>query len=134
MGQGFDVLCTVCRAFPTTQEGMRYCEDQFLEVAQQHGLCRPSQTVLSLKDILELHASVVSPIQLSHCLCSAALSPCLVGCSLALSVEVSLSFCQMGEQCAGLAYCSPNVQMCKFPNMPASSLQPERTHGLRDGP
>ena len=42
--------------------------------------------------------------------------------------------CQMGEQCAGLAYCSPNVQMCKFPNMPASSLQPERTHGLRDGP
>ena len=117
MGQGFDVLCTVCRAFPTTQEGMRYCEDQFLEVdfallegAQQHGLCRPSQTVLSLKDILELHASVVSPIQLSHCLCSAALSPCLVGCSLALSVKVSLSFCQMGEQCAGLAYCSPNVQ------------------------
>ena len=65
VGQGLDVLRTVCRAFPTTQEGMRYCEDQFLEVAQQHGLCRPSQTVLSLKDILELHASVVSPMQLT---------------------------------------------------------------------
>ena len=39
---------------------MRYCEGQFLEVAQRHGLCRPSSSVLTLKDILELHASVVS--------------------------------------------------------------------------
>lgn len=39
---------------------MRYCEGQFLEVAQAHGLCRPSSTVLTLKDILDLHASVVS--------------------------------------------------------------------------
>ena len=38
---------------------MRYCEGQFLEVAQRHGLCRPSSSVLSLKDILELNASVV---------------------------------------------------------------------------
>jgi hypothetical protein len=48
-----------CRAFATTEEGMRYCEGQFLEVAQRHGLCRPSSSVLSLKDILELNASVV---------------------------------------------------------------------------
>lgn len=39
---------------------MRYCEGEFLEVAQRHGLCRPSNSVLTLKDILELHASVVS--------------------------------------------------------------------------
>lgn len=38
---------------------MRYCEGQFLEVAQRHGLCRPSSSVLTLEDILELHASVV---------------------------------------------------------------------------
>ena len=38
---------------------MRYCEGQFLEVAQSHGLCRPSSSVLTLEDILELHASVV---------------------------------------------------------------------------
>ena len=38
---------------------MRYCEGQFLEVAQRHGLCRPSSSVLTLTDILELHASVV---------------------------------------------------------------------------
>ena len=48
------------RAFSTMEEGMRYCEGEFLEVAQRHGLCRPSSTVLTLKDILELHASVVS--------------------------------------------------------------------------
>ena len=47
---------------------MRYCEDQFLEVAQQHGLCRPSRSVLSLKDILELHASVVSTMLLTSTL------------------------------------------------------------------
>ncbi len=48
------------RAFSTMEEGMRYCEGEFLEVAQRHGLCRPSNSVLTLKDILELHASVVS--------------------------------------------------------------------------
>ena len=102
---------------------MRYCEDQFLEVAQQHGLCRPSQTVLSLKDILELHASVVSPMHFSHCLCSAALTPCLVGCSVAVSAKRSVTSSQMGEQCASLACCSPNVQMCSSPEMPASCSQ-----------
>ena len=49
----------LCRAFGTMEEGMRYCEGQFLEVAQRHGLCRPSSSVLTLEDILELHASVV---------------------------------------------------------------------------
>ncbi len=49
-----------CRAFATMEDGMRYCEGQFLEVAQRHGLCRPSSSVLTLTDILELHASVVS--------------------------------------------------------------------------
>ena len=93
---GRNALCTVCRAFPTTQEGMRYCEDQFLDVAQQHGLCRPSQTVLSLKDILELHASVVSTMQLTMPLqCSP--QPCLIGCSVAVSLNISIRICQMGE-------------------------------------
>ena len=113
-GQESDALCAVCRAFPTTQEGMRYCEDQFLEVAQQHGLCRPSQSVLSLRDILELHASVVRPMQLSQCLSSAALSPCPVGCPLRVCPSKSVTISQMDEHCASLAHCSPNVQICRI--------------------
>ena len=51
------------------EDGMRYCEGQFLEVAQRHGLCRPSSSVLTLTDILELHASVVraSAMLLQQC-------------------------------------------------------------------
>jgi hypothetical protein len=53
---------------------MRYCEGQFLEVAQRHGLCRPSSSVLNLKDILDLNASVVrvlrapDPLKIPLCL------------------------------------------------------------------
>ncbi|BDA44720.1 Uncharacterized protein C24H6.11c [Coccomyxa sp. Obi] len=50
---------THCAAFSTTEEGMQYCEEQFLAVAAQHGLCRPPSSVLTLEDILSLHGSVV---------------------------------------------------------------------------
>jgi hypothetical protein len=49
----------VCRAFQTTEEGMQYCEEQFLAVAARHNLCRPSSSVLTLEDILSLHSSLV---------------------------------------------------------------------------
>lgn len=48
------------RAFSTTEEGMQYCEEQFLAVAAQHGLCRPPSSVLTLEGILSLHGNVVS--------------------------------------------------------------------------
>ena len=47
------------RAFQTTEEGMQYCEEQFLAVASRHGLCRPASSVLSLEDIISLHGNVV---------------------------------------------------------------------------
>lgn len=40
---------------------MQYCEEQFLAVASRYGLCRPPSSVLTLEDIISLHASLVRP-------------------------------------------------------------------------
>lgn len=49
------------RAFPTTEEGMQYCEEQFLAVASRHGLCRGASAALTLEDVLRLHSTPVRP-------------------------------------------------------------------------
>ena len=51
------VLC-VHRAFETAEEGIQYCEEQFLTVAEEHGLCSTDMPPLSLTDILALHLPV----------------------------------------------------------------------------
>ena len=54
------------RAFETAEEGIQYCEEQFLTVAEKHGLCSTDMPAMSLADILELH-SPVSLIPQKHC-------------------------------------------------------------------
>ena len=69
----------MCRAFETSEEGLQYCEEQFLTVAESHGLCSIDRDGMSLLEILQLH----SPVRLTclyHFLhlesCAVALSGC----------------------------------------------------------
>lgn len=64
------------RAFETAEEGIQYCEEQFLTVAEKHGLCSTDMTPLSLTEILALH----SPVSISS-------RNCCEGLALLLSVR-----------------------------------------------
>lgn len=88
------------RAFSTMEEGMRYCEGEFLEVAQRHGLCRPSNSVLTLKDILELHASVVSVSRYPNAALRNAIFCSMSGTSVAHSVPKGLRRCGLASHSA----------------------------------
>ncbi len=52
------------RAFETAEEGMQYCEEQFLTVAEKYGLCSTEMAAMSLAEVLALH----SPVR-PHVLC-----------------------------------------------------------------
>ena len=57
----------MCRAFETSEEGLQYCEEQFLTVAESHGLCSIDRDGMSLVEILQLHSPVRLP-RLCHLL------------------------------------------------------------------
>ncbi len=65
-GAVFDGELLAHRAFETAEEGIQYCEEQFLTVAEKHGLCSTDMPAMSLADILALH-SPVSLIPSQHC-------------------------------------------------------------------
>ncbi|KAL4859503.1 putative vacuolar membrane protein [Chlorella vulgaris] len=44
-----------CLEFASLEEGLRYCEDQLLEVAVRYGLCQPPSALLPLEDMLQSH-------------------------------------------------------------------------------
>ena len=46
------------RAFETSEEGLQYCEEQFLTVGESHGLCSTDGDGMSLTEILQLHSPV----------------------------------------------------------------------------
>ena len=46
----------MCRAFETSEEGLQYCEEQFLTIAESHGLCSIDRDGMSLVEILQLHS------------------------------------------------------------------------------
>ena len=46
----------LCKNFGITRAVLlQYCEEQFLEVAIAHGLCKPPAQFMSLSDILRSH-------------------------------------------------------------------------------
>ncbi|KAL4426414.1 hypothetical protein ABPG77_004708 [Micractinium sp. CCAP 211/92] len=48
-------LQATCLEFTTLEEGLRYCEDQLLEVAVRYGLCPAPSALLSLEAMLASH-------------------------------------------------------------------------------
>ena len=50
----------VCLIFDTLEEGLRYCEDVYLQVAVRFGLCTPSTHGLTLEDFLKSHLEVMA--------------------------------------------------------------------------
>ncbi|KAK9811232.1 hypothetical protein WJX72_000395 [[Myrmecia] bisecta] len=44
-----------CRAFATMEAGMQYCEEQYLDLAVQHGLCGRRSAVMTVEDTLRSH-------------------------------------------------------------------------------
>ena len=70
----------MCRAFETSEEGLQYCEEQFLTVAESHGLCSIDRDGMSLVEILQLHLPVrlTRPCHFLHLDCFVvALSGCI---------------------------------------------------------
>ena len=52
------------RAFETAEEGIQYCEEQFLTVAERHGLCSADMPAMSLTETLALHLPVSIPLKM----------------------------------------------------------------------
>jgi len=44
--------------FPSMDEGLHWCEERFLEVAQQHGLCGPSPQIVTLEEVLRSNLEI----------------------------------------------------------------------------
>ena len=64
----------MCRAFETSEEGLQYCEEQFLTIAESHGLCSIDRDGMTLVEILQLH----SPVRLTRLCCALHLKPFVV--------------------------------------------------------
>jgi len=52
----------MCRAFPTLDQGLFYCEETLLECAVHYGLCRPAIARVSLTDVLRTHLQHPKPL------------------------------------------------------------------------
>lgn len=55
--------------FGSLEQGLRYCEDQLLEVAVRYGLCQPPSAQLRLEDMLGSHLAKASGMRVGLCCC-----------------------------------------------------------------
>lgn len=53
-------LALPCRVFDTMEDGIQHCEEQFLNIAISHGLCKSRETIMSLEDTLHSQTNIPS--------------------------------------------------------------------------